>query len=120
MDLWQWITTTTTVDSIVSTLGLGALAVLFATNRVLTRGQHLDRIGDLKEHHEHEMAEIRDSRDGWRAVAMTERERADKATSSLDDMKDSLEAIEHVLASLDSALPPPPNGSNNDKQRRDR
>ena len=111
MNIWDWITTTTTVDSIISTLGLGALAVLFATNRILTRGQHLDRIGDLKEHHEREMTEVRTSRDGWKSVALTERGRADTATSTLGDMADTLRDVEHVLASLDRALPASPEGS---------
>lgn len=107
MNPWDWITSTTTVDSIVSTLGLGALAILFATNRILTRGQHIDRIADLKEHHTREMEEVRTSRDGWKAVALAERGRADTATSTLGTMAETLADVEHVLVSLDRALPTP-------------
>lgn len=93
MNLWDWITTSTSVDSVLTTLGLGALAVLFATNRILTRGQHLDRIADLKEHHARELQAAADrleavdeSRKEWRTAAQTERTRADEATGTAAEL----------------------------------
>lgn len=113
---WEWVTATS-FDTLLTALGGLTLAALFATNRILTRGQHLDRVADLKEHHARELdekeariAEVKESRDGWKAVALTERERANAAASSVEDVGDSLVRIEHVLESIDSALPEPPEG----------
>lgn len=114
MNAWDWVTTTTSVDSIFTTLGLGALAFLFARDLILTRGQHLRRVGDLVEHHQREIAEkdariadIRDSRDGYKEAARVERERADKATASVGEMAEVIENMLYVLRSLDRALPAP-------------
>ena len=110
MDFWSWITATSAETYLTGAGALG-LAALFATNRIITRGQHNDRIQDLKGHHERELAEIRTSRDGWKVIALSERERADAATSTLGNMADTLQDVEHVLVSLDRALPAHPEGS---------
>lgn len=114
MSLWEWITTTTSGDSLFTTLGLGVLSVLFATNRILTIGQHRARTADLQEHHARELAEkdariadIRESRDGYKEASRVERERADKATDSVGEMADTVDAVLHVLQSLDRVLPNP-------------
>lgn len=130
MNIWEWITTTASVDSLLTTFGLGALAFLFARDLILTKGQHLRRvhdivaahelrITDLLAHHVRELAEkdsrltdLGDSRDGWKEAARLERERADKATAAVGDMADSLHGIQHVIEALNSALPSPVGGQN--------
>lgn len=114
MTLWEWITTTTSGDSLFTTLGLGVLSVLFATNRILTIGQHRARTLDLQEHHARELkekdsrlADARDSRDGWKEAARVERERADKATDSVGEMAAAIADVLHVLQALERALPQP-------------
>ena len=111
MTPWEWFTGTATVDSLLTTLGLGVLAVLFATDRVITKGQHERRTADLVAHHARELAEkdsrlaaVDESRREWKAAAEAERVRAEQATASLGNVADSLERVEHVLGSLDRAL----------------
>jgi hypothetical protein len=109
---WEWITTTTSGETVFTTLGLGALAVLFATNRILTIGQHRSRVLDLVEHHTRELAEkdarIADahtSRDGWRDVALKERELREAAMSgAVTAATSAIVDVKHVLESLDEAL----------------
>lgn len=48
MNVWEWITSGTP-EGFFSQIGLGAIAVLFATNRILTIGQHRSRVADIKE-----------------------------------------------------------------------
>lgn len=128
MSPWEWFTSTASVGELLTALGLGALALLFARDLILTRGQHLRRIQDLVKahelrvadllaHHDRERAEkdkriadISASRDGWKEAARIERERADKATAAVGDMADSLTGIQHVLESLNRALPSPVGG----------
>lgn len=57
MDVWDWITQTN-FASVVSGLGLGSLAIMFATDRILTKGQHDRRILDLKKTHEREVTDL--------------------------------------------------------------
>lgn len=112
MSLWDWITTSTSVDSVLTTLGLGALAVLFATNRILTRGQHLDRIADLKEHHARELAAAADrleatdeSRKEWRSAAHDERARADAATTAANELGNEFGKLAvGMLSSIDEGV----------------
>jgi hypothetical protein len=117
MDLWQWIVTSTSVDNMLTAAGLGSLALLFAADRILTKGQHLRRVADLIAHHERERAALEqrtadalESRDGWKEAARVERERADRATASVSKLGDTQEEILHVFRSLDRALPPHPVG----------
>lgn len=114
MNPWEWITTTTSVEDILTTLGLGGLALLFSQDRIITRGQHLRRTADLEKFHARELAEkdariadIRDSRDAYKEAARVERERADKATDAVGEMAPAMESVLHVLVSLDRALPSP-------------
>lgn len=136
MSPWEWITTTTSVETLFTTLGLGSLAILFATDRILTKGQHLrqiqalvkaqdervadmveaheQRIADLSAHHTRELvekdsriADVIESRDGWKEAARLERERADKVTAAFTDVAGAVTDIQHVLESLDRALPSP-------------
>jgi len=118
MNLWDWITSTTSVDSILTTFGLGALAFLFARDLIITKGQHIRRVEDLIKHHEREMAEkearigeMRESRDGWKEAARIERERADRVVAALGEIAETEEHVLHVLQSLDRALPTPVGGA---------
>lgn len=128
MSPWEWITSTTSVDDLMTTLGIGMLAFLFARDLILTRGQHLRRvqdivaahdlrIADLLAHQAREIAEkdgriadMGESRDGWKEAARIERERADKATAAIGEIASTLSDIMHVLSSLDRALPAPTGG----------
>lgn len=111
-DLWQWVYSTTTLDSVLSTLGVATLAVLFATNRILTRGQHADRIADLVAHHGREiavyearLAEAREKADGWKEVALEERAMRVKREDRDDEIAETMGNVLHVLQGLDRALP---------------
>lgn len=114
MNVWEWITSTASVDNILTTLGLGALAFLFARDLILTKGQHLRRVQDLIAHHERELAgkddRIADAREAAKnheEAARIERARADKGWESLAEIAQSLAQIRHVLESLDHALSAP-------------
>lgn len=121
MNPWEWLTTTSSVDSVLTTLGLGALAFLFARDLILTKGQHLRRVQDLVAHHERELSEkderiadVREASKSWEEAARIERERADKGWESLGEIALTLSRILHVLESLDLALPSA-GGSPNDR-----
>lgn len=109
--LWEWITTTTTVDGVLNTLGATGLAILFATDRIMTKGGHERRVKDLSDFHARELATIenanRDRIDGlvasraeYKAAYEAERERADRATATLGDFAEVVELIPKVLAEL--------------------
>lgn len=128
MNPWEWISTTTSVDTLLTTLGLGSLAILFARDVILTSGQHLRRVQDIVKAHDlriadllaHQLRELAEkdgrivdmgeSRDGWKEAARLERERADKATAAVAEIASSLADIRHVLESLNRALPAPTGG----------
>lgn len=112
MTIWEWFTATASVDTLLTTLGLGAIAILFATDRIITKGQHLRRVQDLIAHHERELAEkdkrIADAHEAgksWEEAARIERERADKGWESLGEIAQTMTRVLHVLESLDRALP---------------
>lgn len=111
MTVWEWLTTTTSVDALLQGAGLLTLAFLFARDLILTRGAHLRRVADLVDHHTRELAEkdariaeIRESRQEWKDAAQLQSTRADAATSTVSAMAESLGRVEHVLESLDRAL----------------
>lgn len=128
MNAWEWFTTTASVDSLLTTLGLGTLALLFARDLILTKGQHLRRVQDIVAAHEQRtadlvayharalaekdlrLADVIESRDGWKEAARLERERADRVTAAVGEMAESLTGIQHVLESLNRALPSPVGG----------
>lgn len=114
MNAWEWFSTTASVDSMLTTLGLGALAFLFARDVILTKGQHLRRVQDLIEHHEREIlgkneriADAREVSKNSEEAARIERERADKGWDALGEITQTLTQILHVLESLDRALAAP-------------
>jgi hypothetical protein len=112
MNVWEWVTTTLGAGELFTTLGVGTLAVLFATDRILTRGQAERRTADLKEHHARELAEkdarladAHSSRDGWKDVALQERELRERAMSgTLEAATNAIVDTQHVLESLDAAI----------------
>ena len=112
MDLWEWFTTSTTSDSLFTTFGLGALAILFATDRIITRGQHARRVADLEGHHGRELAvaearlaDAKASAAGWKEVALRERElRESVTTGAVAAATGALVDVKHVLESLDESL----------------
>lgn len=117
MNAWEWFTATASVDDLLTTLGVGFLAFLFARDLILTKAQHLRRVQDLIDYHQRERQEkddrivdIRTSRDGWKEAARIERERADRVTESYREVAEVLSNILHVLESLDRALPAPQGG----------
>ena len=143
MDVWEWVTSTTSVDRILSTLGLGVVAILFARDLILTRGAHLRRVADivaaweqrvqdmlaswererqaLVAHHERELAEkdsrlsdMRESREGYKEATRIERARADTATAGMSELAPAMTSVLHVMESLNRALPNPGEGERND------
>lgn len=122
MDLWEWITTTTSFDNVITALGLGVLAFLFARDLILTRGAHLRRVADLTTNHEKLLAEkdanharelaekdsrlatVDESRREWKEATRLATEQRDKATASLGEMAGAHAGILHVLESLDQAV----------------
>lgn len=114
MNVWEWFTATASVDTLLTTLGLGAIAILFATDRIITKGQHLRRVQDIVEYHSRELLgkdeRISDSREvskNSEAAARIERERADKGWDALGEITQTLTQVLHVLESLDRALAAP-------------
>lgn len=117
MSAWDWITQASP-ESILSTLGLGAIAVLFVTNRILTIGQHNSRISDLKDHHEIELAqaqssyeamviekdaryaEMKESRDYYRGARLQERDRVEQLTDQLLETTEIARTATHALTAL--------------------
>lgn len=98
------------LSSIVSGGGLVTMVVLFATDRILTKGQHERRVADLVAHHESELKdkddrydEMREARDLNAASRDLERERADKVFDQLVDSVEVAKAAVHALTSLDEA-----------------
>lgn len=118
MSIWEWFTTNSTPSDIFTTLGVGTLAVLFSTNRILTLGQHNARISDLKGHHARELAqakdayeamvdadarayaEMKESRDYYRGARLEEKGRADRATDQLLESNEIARAATHALTAL--------------------
>jgi hypothetical protein len=121
-NIWDWLSDTISAESIVQALGLTALAILFATNRILTLGQHTSRIKDLKEHHEKELtlkdslysqmvaekdrayAEMKEARNYWQSAASTEKNRADSATTQLVESNEVVRLAAQMVDSLDHAV----------------
>jgi hypothetical protein len=119
-DLWAYLAQTAPAGALINGLGLGALAILFATDRVLTKGQHLRRIADLVTAHtaaleaqrvyhlailaekDRAMTIVTESRDGYKEATEIERERANTATEALSEFADLGRLATQLLASLDS------------------
>jgi len=128
MNPWEWVTSTSSVDSLLTTLGLGVLALLFARDLIITKAQHLRRVQDIVAAHEQRVAdlvsfhasvlqdrddriaEIREARDAWKEAENVARGLADKAVDGLTEVNSTLVRILHVLESLDLALPNPSGG----------
>ena len=128
MNPWEWVTSTSSVDSLLTTLGLGVLALLFARDLIITKAQHLRRVQDIVAAHEQRVAdlvsfhasvlqdrddriaEIREARDAWKEAENVARGLADKAVDGLTEVNSTLVRILHVLESLDRALPNPSGG----------
>ena len=113
MNVWEWFSTTASVDSVLTALGLTGLAFLFATDRIITKAQHVRRVQDLLDHHARELAaqaeRISDEKattEFWKETARVERERADKALAIVGEALPVLADLKHILESLDRALPP--------------
>lgn len=128
MDVWDWVSTSTSVDSLLTTFGGVVLAFLFARDLIITKAQHLRRVADIVAAHEERVADLvafharelaeKDariadvtvSRDQWKEAARLERDRADKATAAVGEMAPAVLGIQHVLESLNRALPSPVGG----------
>lgn len=117
-DLWSWITSTN-IETYLTGGGALTLAALFATNRILTIGQHRSRIEDLQQYHaeaiaekdknhaailatlEQRYAEMRESRDYYRGARLEEKDRADKATGQLVEMSEIAQTTVAALTALE-------------------
>lgn len=129
-DVWAYLSATIPAGALINGLGLGAMAILFATDRILTKGQHLRRVADLvsayakaetamllahaneltarDRYHSAILAEkekalglVVESRDGYKIATEKERDRADRATTALGEFKELGELATHLLRSLD-------------------
>jgi hypothetical protein len=129
-DVWSWLSDTISAQSIIQGLGLAALAILFATNRILTLGQHNTRTNDLIRHHTAELAlkdalynqmvaekdrayaEMKESRNYWQTSATNETHRADAATQQLTVVsEEGLGLAVQMVRSLQEAVEGvPPDG----------
>lgn len=81
---------TLTLQDIGQTVGLAALALLFASDRILTKGQHERRIADLEKAHaalfaerDNRLSDMTTSRDYYREARNAEAERADALAGQL-------------------------------------
>lgn len=109
------------LSSVISGGGLATIVILFATDRILSLGQHKRRIADLEKAHTKEVAdlgiyhqaevvdverrysEMKESRDYYRAGRNAERERAEKLTDQLGESLELTKTAIHALTSLDEA-----------------
>lgn len=121
MDIWTWFSASLPVSTLINGLGIGALTVLFATDRVLTKGQHLRRIADLVAAHDAELrardeyhatiltikgqayAELVTSRDYYREARIEERSRAEKVTDQLAEVAELARLSTNLLVSFNEA-----------------
>jgi hypothetical protein len=93
VDVFQWLAESLPAGAIVNGLGLGALAILFAGDRILTRGQHERRVADIVKGHDAvlaekatQLADMRESRNYYRDARLEERGRADEVTGKLAEL----------------------------------
>jgi hypothetical protein len=124
-DVVAWATTGFSLNSIIQALGLVSLALLFASDRIITKGQHMRRIGDLNAAHAAEITalkthhtelvtekdahygEMKESRDYYRQARLEERDRAENVTDALAELAGEYAKVtNHLLESL-----PKPKGS---------
>jgi hypothetical protein len=110
-DLWTWIATTTTAEGVLNTIGAAGIAILFATDRIMTKGGHERRTKDLIDFHMRELATIENaqrdriaglvqSNTEYKTALAAERERADLATNTVREFADAIELIPSLLSSL--------------------
>jgi len=110
MNIWDWFTTTAPAGAIINALGLGALAALFASDRIITRGQHARRVADIEAAHRAVMVErdaryqeLKESRNYYREARIVERDRADKVTDQLAEALELARLNTQLLQSLNEA-----------------
>ena len=120
--LWQWFAASASVEGLMQAGGLITLAMLFATGRIITLGQHESRILDLKAHHEKEMSilaeghklllsekearyrETEEQRDQYREAAEIQKERADKLTDQVSEVGELAKVSAHLITALGEAV----------------
>lgn len=134
MSVWEWITTTLPAGAVLSGAGVTVFTLAILTDKLMTQAQHLRRVADLTENHNREveklnehhsrelaglmehharelaekdarMADLRESREGYKEAMAVERARADTAMESVKDISETMESMLHVVRSLDLALP---------------
>jgi hypothetical protein len=111
MDVWQWLSASVPAGAVINGLGLGALAMLFATDRILTKGQHERRVADIQKGHDlvliekaAQHTEMRESRDYYRDARLEERERANDATSKITELaEENGQLVTQLLAAVQRA-----------------
>lgn len=93
MDFWDWMATNIPASTAINGFGLGVLAILFATDRILTKGQHTRRVADIEKGHtlvlaekDRAYSEMRESRDYYRQARIEERDRAETVTEKLAEV----------------------------------
>lgn len=109
---------TLTLQDVGQTLGLGALAFLFARDLILTRGQHDRRVADLVRHYdalaaerdlrdaERELrySEMKTSRDYYREARNTEADRANRVTQQLAELAaETTRSVSETMGALETA-----------------
>lgn len=118
MSPWEWFATTAPAGALINALGLGALAVLFATDRVLTRGQHARRVADIVKTHDERIDELKASHTATIGRIEKERDyerkRSDDAVARADALSARLNELATELGGtavqLLKALPTSPEG----------
>ena len=119
-------------SAVINALGLGSLAILFATDRIKTRGQVMRELAERDKNHDKVVAALEKSQAATLAALMTnhtdqitgrderilelkqslarledarnvERERANAATGMLGKAVDAVEVSNHLLESLGTA-----------------
>lgn len=105
---WEWLTNGFNLNSAIQGGLAVTLIILFATDRILTRGQHQRRVNDIVTNHDKLIAEkdlryqeMKESRDYYREARVTERDRADKVTEKLGEVvTEYAELTNHLLEAL--------------------
>lgn len=128
--LMAWLGQSVPAGALLNAGGLSALVILFATDRIMTKGQHERRVADSQKAHDaivenlqtahaaalaeltaHYVtlsgvkdaayAELKESRDYYRAARLEEKDRADKVTTQLAEGYDEYGRLAtHLLGSF--------------------
>lgn len=121
-DIWSWLGSNVSLQSIFNTAGLGLLVVLFARDLILTKAQHERRVADMVKAHEAELkakddrytdmmaerrdrySEMKESRNHYRDAYNEMDTRNIALTSGMVESNKAMSVVAKAFSALDSAV----------------